>query len=72
VFVTPPIGDWTLVVGTSLSFLDSPAAAKEAGTLLLQLSRTFGEAQYFSSHQVVEAHGWIKAVAGKVVRDMPM
>jgi hypothetical protein len=68
VFVTPPIGEWTLVAGTSLSFLDSPAAAKEAEALLLQLSRTFGEAQYFSSHRVVEAHGWMKAVAGKLVR----
>jgi hypothetical protein len=68
VFVTPPIGEWTLVAGTSLFFLDSPAAAKEAEALLLQLSQTFGEAQYFSSHRVVEAHGWMKAVAGKVIR----
>jgi hypothetical protein len=68
VFVTPAVGKWTLIAGTSLPFLDSPAAVKEAEALLLQLSRTFGEAQYFSSHRVVEAHGGMKAVDGQLVR----
>ena len=67
-FVTPAVGDWTLVAGITLPFLDSPAAVKEAEALLLPLSRTFGEAQYFSSHRIVEAHGWMKAVAGTLVR----
>ncbi len=68
VFVTPAVGEWTLVAGTSLPFLDSPAAVKEAEALLLRLSQTFGEAQYFSSHRLIEAHGWMKAVQGKLVR----
>ncbi|SFQ82270.1 hypothetical protein [Hymenobacter arizonensis] len=68
VFVTPAVGAWTLVAGTSLPFLDRPAAVQAAQALLLPLSRTFGEAQYFSSHRVVEAHGWMKAVDGQLVR----
>ncbi|MCG7214532.1 hypothetical protein [Paenibacillus mucilaginosus] len=69
VFVTPPLGGWTLVVGWSLPDLSSPQ--EEAGSvtsLLRELSRTFGEAHYYATHRVVEYHAWAKAAGGELVR----
>lgn len=68
VFVTPSIGGWTLVVGRPLPFLDGEASVQAAEALVSQLSRQFGEAQYFSSHRIIEAHGWIRGLHGQIVR----
>lgn len=69
VFITPQIGEWTLVVGMQLmkngGSLDD---LNELETKLNQLSSEFGEAQSFGTHRVVEYHHWIKSVEGKTVR----
>lgn len=68
VFITPPIDGWTLACGTGLPNGDRPEDIEHIKSLLETLSKTFGDAQFFCTHRVVEYHCWIKAVAGKVVR----
>jgi len=68
VFVTPAVAGWTLVAGRTLPFLPESASVPETEALVSQLSQQFGEAQYFSSQRVIEAHGWVKRLQGKIVR----
>jgi hypothetical protein len=66
VFVTPPLADWTLAVGTALF---PPDRAEEFVKPLLEpLSRQFGDAQYFCTHWDVELHIWARARQGRLVR----
>jgi hypothetical protein len=66
VFVTPPLGDWTLAAGTARF----PPARVEAFVkpLLERLSRQFGDAQYFGTHRDAELHLWARARQGRLVR----
>ncbi len=64
VFITPPIDGWVLAVGWGLMSTDATIETE----LIERLSSTFDEAQYFATHRGSEAHCWIKAVAGKIVR----
>src|SRR5262249_20329556 len=41
---------------------------KSVKPFLTKLSKRFGEAQYFWSYRVPEAHGWVVARAGELVR----
>jgi hypothetical protein len=66
VFITPPLGDWSLVVGTVLFPPDRAEAF--AKPLLERLSRQFGDVQYFATHQDVELHLWARARKGRLVR----
>src|SRR5262249_6114798 len=66
VFVTPPLGDWTLAVGTALFARDRvPSFVKP---LLERLSRQFENAQYFCTHADVELHVWARARKGRLIR----
>jgi hypothetical protein len=67
VFVTPPLGTWILAVGKVL-FYEGNTPEKSVVPKLTKLSNVFGEAQYFATHRVVEAHCWALARAGTVVR----
>jgi hypothetical protein len=66
VFVTPPLGDWTLAASTALI----PPEGVEAFVtpLLEELSRHFREAQYFCTHKRTGVHVWARARKGKVLR----
>jgi hypothetical protein len=66
VFVTPPLADWTLVVGTALFPTDQ--ADTFVKPLLERLSGQFGEAQYFGTHRDVRLHLWARARKGRLVR----
>jgi hypothetical protein len=66
IFITPPLGDWTLAVGAALFPPDRPEALVKP--LLERLSRRFGEAQYFCTHREVELHVWARARQGRLVR----
>ncbi|NHN26273.1 hypothetical protein FIA58_011345 [Flavobacterium jejuense] len=69
IFITPQIGEWTLVVGMQLMRNGgSLNDLNELETKLNQLSSEFGEAQSFGTHRVVEYHHWMKSVKGKTVR----
>jgi hypothetical protein len=66
-FVTPPIGEWVLVVGGSLA--DSVQAPAGAWRKRLQaLSSRFGVAQLFFTHRVAEMHVWARAREGIIER----
>ncbi|HZY89626.1 MAG TPA: hypothetical protein VFE78_32695 [Gemmataceae bacterium] len=65
-FVTPPLADWTLAVGAALFPPDRAEAFVKP--LLERLSRQFGEAQYFCTHQDFELHVWARARQGRLVR----
>lgn len=68
VYITPKIGDWTLVYGTGLLKDYSDQNINNIKSVLRKLSKEFGEAQYFCTHRVVEYHCWMKAINGEVER----
>ncbi|HBI46473.1 MAG TPA: hypothetical protein DDY78_27015 [Planctomycetales bacterium] len=66
VFVTPPLGDWTLAVSTALFPPDRVEVFVKP--LLERLSRQFGDAQYFCTQRDLELHVWARARQGRLVR----
>lgn len=71
VFITPQIGEWTLVVGYGLSGKNSKSELDEANSYkdkINKLSSQFGEAQFFATHRVTEYHLWAKSLNGQTVR----
>jgi hypothetical protein len=66
VFVTPPLADWTLAVGTALFPPDRTDTFVKP--LLERLSRQFGEAQYFATQSDFQLHIWARARRGRLVR----
>jgi hypothetical protein len=62
-FVAPSILGWTLVEGVR-----PEAGAPLFVAFLEDLSRRFGEVQYFGTHRVVDYHAWAKAVDGRLLR----
>jgi hypothetical protein len=64
VFVTPSVDGWVFVVGWWV--MGSDGEAIEA--LAERLSVCFGEVQAFGTHRVSEAHGWVLAREGRLVR----
>jgi hypothetical protein len=66
IFVTPPLGDWTLALGTALFPKDRVEAFVQP--LLERLSRQFGNVQYFCTHRVVELHVWARVRQGRLIR----
>ena len=66
VFVTPPVGEWTLAVSAAL--LPPRRAGEFVRPLLERLSGPFKEAQYFCAHEGAGAYAWARAAAGRLVR----
>ena len=68
VFVTPPLGDWTLVAGTGLF----PTGRIDGfiKPLLEKLSKQFGDAQYFCSQETVGLAAWARAQKGALLRGL--
>ena len=68
IFITPQIGEWTLVIGMRLPQGDDIESIEKIEKILNKLSSKFGEAQFFGTHRVVDYCNWIKSVNGKIVR----
>ena len=69
VFITPQIGEWTLITGTGIPNKgDSLENILELENFINDLSAEFGEAQFFGTHRVVEFHSWMKSINGKTER----
>ncbi len=69
IFITPQIGEWTLIAGTGLPNKgDTKENIVELENLLNALSAEFGEAQFFGTHRVVEFHNWMKSTNGNMER----
>jgi hypothetical protein len=65
-FISPPLGDWTLVTSTALFIRQRVDAAVKL--LVEGLSRQFRDAQYFCTHRDEELHIWARARQGQLVR----
>src|SRR5262245_31150181 len=67
VYVSPPVADWTLAVGTALFQTpeELPATLK---LLLEELSRQFKDVQYFCNHRDIGMYAWARARQGRLVR----
>jgi hypothetical protein len=63
IFLSPPVNGWVLVVSTS--FFEPTEATLDR---LRALSTRFGEAQFFCTHRVPEAHAWALARGGEIAR----
>jgi len=57
VFITPPVDGWTLVFGVAFPYNDTGDDLADVKKKLQELSKEFGEAQFFSTNRVVEFHG---------------
>lgn len=65
-FIAPPIGPWTLVLGAGLP--DPAADADACFHFLRQMSAQLGEVQFFSVNRARQQHAWARAVAGEIHR----
>ncbi|WP_206107545.1 hypothetical protein [Paludisphaera rhizosphaerae] len=68
VFVSPSVLGWTFILGHDAGWSGNPGPDTEISQLLCDLSRRFGEAQFFTNHRVVSLAGWARAVEGQIVR----
>jgi hypothetical protein len=68
VFITPQIGEWTLITGWGMNMGGSKEEILDLEILLNGLSAEFEEAHFFGTHRVVEFQSWMKSVNGKMVR----
>lgn len=66
VFVTPPLGEWTLAVSTRLI---PPSRTAEFVTILLErMGQQFADAQYFCTSAGMGLHVWARCRGGRLVR----
>ncbi|MFX4260916.1 hypothetical protein ACOBQJ_01820 [Pelotomaculum propionicicum] len=68
VFVSPPLGDWTIVIGISLPDMGDSRHPDKLTPLILKLSNVFDEVQYFGTQRTSEYHAWAKARNGVLIR----
>lgn len=68
VFVTPPVKGWTFVCGVSLPHPVSAAFADKLTPLLTDLSKEFGQVQYFAAFPIIDFFGWIRLHHGRLIR----
>ena len=65
-FLTPPVKGWILVLGIGLP--EPVDDIDELFHLIVALSRSLGEVQFFSANRVVDSHAWVHANHGRVLR----
>ena len=68
VFVSPPVKGWTLVAGVPLPHPVGHAFTDKLSPLLLLLSQSFGDVQYFASFPIIDFFAWTRVYKGRVVR----
>ncbi len=65
-FISPPVRGWILVMGCDLP--DPADDVDECFKFLTDLSRKFGEVQFFSRNRAVGHHSWARLENGVVIR----
>ena len=68
VFVTPPVGDWTFVVGLPLPHPVGRGFVDKCTPLLVDLGGRFAEVQYFFSYPPIDFYAWARVRDGRLVR----
>lgn len=65
-FISPPLGEWVLVLGSRLP--DTAEDVDACFRFLHRLSRDLGEVQFFSMDPMLGRHGWAVLEEGRVKR----
>jgi hypothetical protein len=67
-FVTPPVGDWSFVVGLPLPHPVGRGFVDKCTPLLVDLGGRFPEVQYFFSYPPIDFYAWARVRDGRLVR----
>lgn len=67
-FISPPVGDWTFVLGHAVGEGSTDKQIGIVENLLNRLSKEFGEAQYYSNRSALNQYCWIKSSKGEKAR----
>ncbi len=65
-FISPPIGGWILVMGSSLP--DPSDDVDKCFRFIHTLSRKLGHIQFFAVNRVLQHHAWVQAEFGQIRR----
>ena len=68
VFVSPPVGEWTFVVGLALPHPVNARFIDGCMPLLTSVAARFYDVQYFFTYPVIEHYAWSRFEAGKLQR----
>lgn len=68
VFVTPPVNDWTFVVGLPLPHPVGAGFVDKCTPLIVDLGGRFTEVQYFFSYPPIDFYAWARVRDGRLVR----
>ena len=68
IFVSPLLDQWVLAIGITLPDSGDENNPDRMTPMLIDLSKKFGETQFYSTHRVVEYHAWAKAIHGEIIR----
>lgn len=68
VFVSPPVGAWTFVVGVALPHPVGADYVDKCTPLLSRLAASFAEVQYFFSYPALDFYSWVRFKAGRLER----
>lgn len=68
VFVSPPVGEWTFVVGLALPHPVGRGFIDKSTPLLIDLGARFEEVQYFFSFPPIDYFAWMRVQDGRLVR----
>jgi hypothetical protein len=65
-FVSPPINGWILIFGLGLP--DPSDDVDDTFKLILSVSRTLGQVQFFGANRAINSHAWVWADHGRIFR----
>jgi hypothetical protein len=65
-FISPPVNGWVLVLGSELP--DPADDVDECFRFITELSGKLGLVQFFSADRVINAHAWVAADQGTILR----
>lgn len=68
VFLSPPVGGWTFVVGLSLPHPVARSLVDKCTPMLLDLASAFPEAQYYFNYPPLDLYAWARATNGRLER----
>ncbi len=68
IFITPPVGDWTFVIGLPLPHPVGKGFVDKSTPFLLDLGRDLPEVQYFFTYPLIDFFAWARIKDAKLVR----
>lgn len=67
-FLSPPVGGWTFVIGLSLPHPVGPAFVDKLTPLLFRLGQAFDDVQYYFTYPLLDFFAWARVHEGRLVR----